>query len=60
MVMELLSNKALEKYSRLILVKDIGLNGLLRIRGLRVAVVGCGATGSHVVDYVGQDRCRLY
>ncbi len=54
MVMELLSGEALEKYSRLILVKDIGLNGLLRIRSLRVAVVGCGATGSHVVDMLAR------
>lgn len=43
MVMELLSGKALEKYSRLILVKDVGLNSPPRIRGIRAAVAGCGA-----------------
>ncbi len=54
MAVDLLDSKLLEKYSRLILVKDIGVNGLLKIKKLRVAVVGCGATGSHVVDMLAR------
>ncbi len=52
--MELLDPHLLEKYSRLMLVKDVGPRGFSKIRSLRVTVVGCGATGSHIVDYLAR------
>lgn len=37
---------ALERYSRQVLVREIGAEGLAMLRKSRVAIIGCGATGS--------------
>ncbi len=36
----------IERFSRQVLVRDIGVKGLIKIRKTRVAIIGCGATGS--------------
>ncbi len=36
----------LERYSRQIILKEVGVEGLKKLRKARVAIVGCGATGS--------------
>ena len=40
------SGESLERYSRLVLVRGIGLKGLIKLRKARIAVIGCGAVGS--------------
>jgi len=40
------TQELIERFSRQIIVKDIGVNGLKKIRGTRVAIIGCGATGT--------------
>ena len=50
----MLGDKLLSKYSRLVLTQGIGVKGLERLRALRVAVVGCGATGSYMVELLAR------
>lgn len=38
--------EVVERYSRLIVLKEFGIGGLKKLRDARVAIVGCGATGS--------------
>ena len=42
----LIEPEIIERFSRQILVRDIGVKGLAKIRKTRVAIIGCGATGS--------------
>lgn len=42
--------KDIERFSRLFLVRDIGIDGISRLRTAKVAVVGCGATGTHIAE----------
>ncbi len=41
-----LTPELIERFSRQILVKDIGVSGLKKLRSSRVVVIGCGATGT--------------
>ncbi len=43
-----------ERYSRQILFRGIGAHGQKRLAGARVAVVGCGATGSAVASLLAR------
>ena len=43
-----------ERYSRQVLFKGIGLEGQKRLAGARVALVGCGATGSAVCSLLAR------
>ena len=44
------SNKDLERYSRQIILKKVGVLGQNKIQKAKVLVVGCGGLGSPVVD----------
>ena len=44
--MPMLTAELIERFSRQVLVEDIGVEGLKKIREARVAIVGCGATGT--------------
>jgi len=46
----MLQKLPIERFSRLILVKEIGLVGLAKLRAARVLIVGCGATGSTAAE----------
>ncbi len=39
-----------ERFSRLFLVKEIGINGISKLRSAKAVIVGCGATGTHVAE----------
>ena len=43
-----------ERYSRQVLFRPIGAEGQRRLRGSRVALVGCGATGSAVASLLAR------
>lgn len=47
-VMELTS--FIERYSRQIMLKEIGVKGQLKLFKSRIAIVGCGATGTAVAE----------
>ena len=40
----------IERFSRLFLVKEIGIQGIRKLREVKAAVVGCGATGTHIAE----------
>ncbi len=42
----MLTPESIERFSRQIIVREIGVKGLVKLRNSRVAVIGCGATGS--------------
>lgn len=42
----MLTPEAVERFSRQLIVKEIGVRGLVRLRNSGVAIIGCGATGS--------------
>jgi len=42
--------KDVGRFSRLFLVKDIGISGIRKLREAKAVVVGCGATGTHVAE----------
>jgi adenylyltransferase/sulfurtransferase len=42
--------KDIERFSRLFLVKDIGIAGIRRLRDSKAVIVGCGATGTHIAE----------
>ena len=43
-----------ERYSRQVLFQGIGAEGQRRLAKARVAIVGCGATGSHLVSLLAR------
>src|SRR5216683_4415023 len=43
-----------DRYSRQVLFKGIGANGQSKLAQARVAIVGCGATGSAVVSLLAR------
>ncbi len=45
-------SRLLDRFSRQILVPEIGVKGLEALRGARVAIVGCGATGTFISEYL--------
>ncbi len=46
----ILVGKDLERFSRMLILKDIGLQGVYRIRNTRITIIGCGATGSTAAE----------
>lgn len=46
------TNEEIERYSRNLLLKEIGVKGQKKLKNARVAVVGLGALGSPVVQYL--------
>ena len=48
------SNKDLERYSRQIILKKVGILGQKKIQNSKVLVVGCGGLGSPVVDLLSR------
>jgi adenylyltransferase/sulfurtransferase len=51
-VMELTS--FIERYSRQIMLKEIGVKGQLKLFKSRVAIIGCGATGTAVAELLAR------
>ena len=43
-----LSNKELDRYSRQVMLEDIGYNGQLKLKGAKVCVVGIGGLGNTI------------
>ena len=48
------SNKDLERYSRQIILKKVGILGQKKIQNSKVLVVGCGGLGAPVVDLLSR------
>ncbi len=48
------SNKDLERYSRQIILKKVGVLGQKKIQNSKVLVVGCGGLGSPVIDLLSR------
>ena len=48
------SNKDLERYSRQIVLKKVGILGQKKIQNSKVLVVGCGGLGSPVIDLLSR------
>ena len=48
------SNRDLERYSRQIILKKVGILGQKKIQNSKVLVVGCGGLGSPVVDLLSR------
>ncbi len=46
--------KLVERFSRQILVKEIGVKGQLKLASSRVAIVGCGATGTFEAELLAR------
>ena len=48
------NNKDLERYSRQIILKKVGILGQKKIHNSKVLVVGCGGLGSPVIDLLSR------
>jgi sulfur-carrier protein adenylyltransferase/sulfurtransferase len=48
----MLTNNELQRYSRHLLIPEIGIEGQQRLKCARIAVVGCGGLGSPVLLYL--------
>tara|TARA_Y100001970_G_scaffold240055_1_gene302511 strand:- start:1763 stop:2512 length:750 start_codon:yes stop_codon:yes gene_type:complete len=48
------SNKELERYSRQIILKKVGVFGQRKIKNSKVLIVGCGGLGSPVIDLLSR------
>ena len=48
------SNKDLDRYSRQIILKKVGILGQKKIQNSKVLVVGCGGLGSPVIDLLSR------
>ena len=48
----MLSKDEFKRYRKQIMLDDIGINGQLKIKGSRVAVVGAGGLGCPVLQYL--------
>ncbi|HUY60739.1 MAG TPA: ThiF family adenylyltransferase, partial [Candidatus Dormibacteraeota bacterium] len=49
---ERLDDTAVERYSRQLVLREVGERGQLRLRAASVAIVGCGALGSPAALYL--------
>ena len=47
-----LKTKELERYSRQIIIKDIGISGQKKIKNSKVLIVGLGGLGCPVAEYL--------
>ncbi len=52
--MQTLTSEEVERFSRFFIVNGIGIKGLNRLRQAKVAIVGCGATGSHIAEQLAR------
>ena len=50
--MDILDQKNLEKYSRQLIIEQIGLKGQKKIFNTSVCIVGCGGLGTSVSQYL--------
>ena len=50
----MLASEIIEIYSREILVREIGVKGLYKLKKTRVLVIGCGATGSFQAELLAR------
>lgn len=50
----ILVSKDLERFSRMLILKDIGLHGVYRIRNTKATIIGCGATGSTAAEMLAR------
>jgi len=44
----------IERFSRQVLLDEIGVKGQIRLFKSRVAIIGCGATGSEVAELLAR------
>jgi len=44
----------IERFSRQVLLEEIGIKGQLKLLKSRVAIIGCGATGSAVIEILAR------
>ena len=49
-----LKTKELERYSRQIIIKDIGISGQKKIKNSKVLIVGLGGLGCPVAEYLSR------
>ncbi len=47
-------SRDLERFSRMLILNEIGLQGIYRIRNTKVAIIGCGATGSAAAEMLAR------
>ena len=50
--MKNLSTKKIEKYSRQIIMKEVGINGQKKICRSSICIVGCGGLGTSAAQYL--------
>ncbi len=50
----MLTSEIIERYSREILVREIGVKGLYKLKKTRVLIIGCGATGTFQAELLAR------
>lgn len=51
---DIVISRDLERFSRMLILKEIGLQGIYKIRNTKVAIIGCGATGSTAAEMLAR------
>tara|TARA_X000000950_G_scaffold286106_1_gene394005 strand:+ start:1138 stop:1890 length:753 start_codon:yes stop_codon:yes gene_type:complete len=57
-LIEKISNRELEKFSRQILIEDIGIKGQLKIFKSKILIIGCGGLGSVASTYLAMSGVK--